>query len=162
MKKYISTIVLVSIIGGIVINMISQRDTGLKKYISFVVGLIYAIVFISPIVSIVQNTDVLRENISNMLSQVIDTDKIDKTNQIIVASSVDKICDGIKKAIINEYNFKEDSVQVSAIIDDKNLQAIVIDKIEITLLNEATWYDGDKVKSYVTDLVGCKVEVHKI
>ncbi len=161
MKEYIATIFLVSIVGSIIISMVSHRDPGLKKHISFVIGLIYAIVFISPVVSLAQNTELFKENMSNMFSELVTNDKIDKTNQIIVDSSVNKICNGIKEAIINEYNFNENDVKVNAQINDKNLQAITINKIEITLLNDATWYDADKIKDYVTNLVGCQVEVLK-
>lgn len=161
MKEYMATIVLVSVIGSIIISMVSHKDAGLKKHISFVVGLVYAIVFISPIVSLAKNSEFFKENISNLFSELVTNDKIDKTNQIIVDTSVNKICDGIKEAIINKYNFNEDDVRVEAKINDKNLQAVTIDKIEITLLNDATWYDAEKIKSYVTDLVGCEVEIFK-
>ena len=161
MKEYVSTIIFTSMVGSISLSMLSNKDNSLKKHVSFVVGLIYAIVFISPIVSLAENANFLKDNVSNIFSEIIDNDKIDKTNQIIVDSSVENICNGIKEAIISKYGFKNEDVTVGVLVNDKNLQAITIEKIEITLYNNATWYDSDTIKSYVSELVGCSVEISK-
>ena len=156
MKAYIITIISVSVIAGIISFLFSTNSSVLKRHINFITGLICAIVFITPIASIAKNSLEIKDSVTSIISGISDNDT-SLSNKIIVQTSVEKICEGIKNTVINKFSFNENDVSVTATINDKNIEAITIDEIIITLSNDAIWYDDEKIKEYVTDITDCNV-----
>ena len=162
MKSYILSILTVSIIGGIVSSFLSHKDSGLRKRVNFIVGLICAIILISPIVRIAKNTVVLKDGIDSIFESLDISSTINNSNQIIIDTSVEKIESGLKATIVNKFKFNEDDVKVNLTTDTSDIEAIKIVKITITLANEASWYNEEKIKSFAEDLTECAIEIIKI
>ena len=161
MNEYIYTVVIVTTIGGILISLLPEKSSKIKKQINFIVGLICTLVFISPIIGILSNSQAIKDNISSIVLS-IDNVSSSATNEIIVGTSLDKISQGIKKSIINKFNLNEQDVDVRVFITDKSKEVIYIDYVEIILKNGATWTDDNKIKEYIEDLSGCKVKILRL
>ena len=161
MNEYMYTVVTVTTIGGILISLLPEKSSKIKKQINFIVGLICTLVFISPIIGILSNSQAIKDNISSIVLS-IDNVSSSATNEIIVGTSLDKISQGIKKSIINKFNLNEQDVDVRVFITDKSKEVIYIDYVEIILKNGATWTDDNKIKEYIEDLSGCKVKILRL
>ena len=161
MNEYIYTVVTVTTIGGILISLLPEKSSKIKKQINFIVGLICTLVFISPIIGILSNSQAIKDNISSIVLS-IDNVSSSATNEIIVGTSLDKISQGIKKSIINKFNLNEQDADVRVFITDKSKEVIYIDYVEIILKNGATWTDDNKIKEYIEDLSGCKVKILRL
>ena len=162
MKGYIFTIIAVSVISGIISSMISGSKTNIKKYLNFVSGLICAISLLSPIVSIAKNIDSFSNSIEEMINELSNEGTVSEANKIILDAGKEQISEGIKKAIIAKYGFDESDINIAVCLNDKNIEAIILEKIEIYLKNKATWTDELIIKDYVEGLVGCQVEIIKL
>lgn len=162
MKLYVMTIITVSVLGGIVSAMLPKDNSGLKKQVNFVIGLICAIALLSPVVSIAKNAGALTGEIEKAINSLEVKDSISQGNKIIIESGTEQISKGVTEAIISKYGFDTENVSVSLTVNDDKIEAIVLEKITVTLKNEATWTDGNKVKQYVEGLVGCPVQIIKI
>ena len=160
MKPYILAIITVSIIGGIISSLLSNNSS-LKKYVNFISGLICAITLLAPIASVVNNASAFTNGIDNFMNKIDVNQNIDERNNIIIDESVDKICEGIKNAIVTSFKLNEAHVSVSLKINSENLDSILLEEVLVTLTESATWYDDNKIKEYVQELVGCKVLVIK-
>ena len=161
MNEYIYTVVTVTTIGGILISLLPEKSSKIKKQINFIVGLICTLVFISPIIGILSSSQAIKDNISSIVLS-IDNVSSSATNEIIVGTSLDKISQGIKKSVINKFNLNEQDVDVRVFISDKSKEVIYIDYVEIILKNGATWTDDNKIKEYIEDLSGCKVKILRL
>lgn len=160
MNLYVLTIIITSLIGGIVTSLASSKENGVKKHLNLLIGIISTIVLIAPIVNIVKQTDKLQNGFEKFLS--ITETEATEANKLIIATSTENICNGIKEAVTKEFNIKASDVEISAQINDESIESVIIESITITLKNNATWNDSDKIKSYVSGLVGCKVVINKI
>ena len=80
--------------------------------------------------------------------------------------SIIKRCNRIESKVNNitqeEFKFNEDDVKVNLTTDTSDIEAIKIVKITITLANEASWYNEEKIKSFAEDLTECGIEIIKI
>lgn len=161
MKTYIISILTVSVISGIICSFLPHKNGGLKKHLNFIVGLICAIILISPIVKIAKNTVFLKEGIDSILESMNISSSIKDSNQVIIDTSIEKIENGIKSTVISKFKLKDSDVYVSLAVDKSDIEAIEITKIIITLQNEASWYSDDKIKDFVEELTECPVEIIK-
>ena len=159
MSIYISSILTASIIGGIISSLLPSREQRMKKHINFIIGLISAIIMITPIVNIASNAATFKDSVDSVINSLDVSTSLNESNQIIVSTSIENICNGIKSTVINKFNFKEDDVTVTAVTDTDDIENIKIVKITIILKNEASWYDENKIKSYIEEIIGCAVEI---
>ena len=159
MNTYISTIITVSVISGIISSVISSINDGIKKQINYIIGLICVIVLLSPIISIVNNATEFKNSISNFFESITTEEKINDSNEIIVNTGIEKICQGVKESIVQRFGFDEKEVIVDAELNDTNINSISISKINVVLTGKASWSDVDTVKKYLEDLIGCDASV---
>lgn len=160
MNKYSITILTVSVVGGI-INSLVDSQSPLKKYISYLVSLVCVVSLIAPIGGIISNITDLKGNINEYFDKILVSEKIDAGNELIINSSKEKICEGIKNTLTNKYNFEEKEVIVSLDIDKTDLQAIKIEQINVILTGKASWHDVKNVQEYLEDVVGGKIVVKR-
>lgn len=160
MKAYIITIITISIVSGIISSLLSS-ESKLRKHINFISGLVCAIALLSPIVNIAKSTTVLTDSIENIIGSFDISESINNSNQIIIDEGTEQICKGIKEAVKSRFKFNDESIKIEATINDNNIEAIILERITITLLGDATWTDEKQVKEYIEDLVGCNVIIRK-
>ena len=160
MKAYIITIITISIVAGIISSLLSS-ESKLRKHINFISGLICAISLLSPIVNIAKSTTVLTDSIESIIGSLDISESINSSNQIIIDEGTEQICKGIKEAVKSRFKFNDESIKIEATINDNNIEAIILERITITLLGDATWTDEKRVKEYIEELVGCNVIVRK-
>ncbi len=160
MNGYVIAIITISIVGGITSSLISTNDARLKKHLNFLTSLIFLIVLLSPIKNAVNKVNLLKENIDSFVSSI--SSNVDYSNKLIINSSIDNICSGIKNAITNEFKLKKDDIEIRIDVNSTNVEAVQIETIKIFLYNEATWYDESKIKDFVENLVGCEVTIKKV
>lgn len=160
MKAYVSTLLIVSIIGGIVSSLCSSLKD-LKKYINYFVGLIAIICMISPLTSFVTNISSTKEQIKEYFNSLTSEEIINNSNDIIINSGVESIENGIKNAIIQRFSFEENEIIVNLSLDKTNIEAIKIKQINIILTGKASWSDVDSVKSYLESIIGGNISVKR-
>ena len=161
MSGYISSIITVTTVGGILVSLLSEKSSKLKKQLSFTVGLICALVFISPIVGVLNNSQMIKDSISNIVLSIENEHNI-ASNEIIVGTSLDRISQGVKSMIINKFELKEQDVEVRVFITDDSRDVIYIDYVEISLKNGAAWIDEKKIEDYVEEMSGCKAKILRL
>lgn len=157
MNTYIITIITISIVGGIVSSLVAKE---LKKHVNFIVGLICAIVLLSPIVSFLNDSIIIKNGIYSLVDSLNLNENLSNRSQYIVNTSIETVSEGIKKEIINRFDFNENDVEVNLNAKQEN-GLTTIDSVTITLQNKASWYEESKVKEYAEELVGCKVIIKK-
>ena len=159
MNGYIIAIITISIVAGIGSSLVSTNDVRLKKHINFLTSLIFLIILIFPIKDAMDKVNDIKENIDSFVSSI--SSSVDYSNNLIINTSIDNICSGIEKALIDEFKFKEDDVEIKIEVNSKDVEAVQIEKLKIFLYNEATWCDEYKIKNYIENLVGCEVVIKK-
>ena len=161
MNGYIFTIIVVSVISGIISSLLSSNKNSLKKYVNFISGLICSLALLSPIVSIAVNMDKFSSSVENLVNSLSISESANITNKLLIETGTEQISEGIKKTAISRFNFSEENIEVKALVNDDNIEAVILESIEIYLKNEATWTDEQLIKKYVEDLVGCQVKIIK-
>lgn len=161
MKIYVITIITVSVVGGIISTLLSN-DSGIKKHVNFIVGLICAITLLSPVANIAKSASVLSDTVENAINKLDISESISQSNKIIIEEGTEQISKGILEALITKYKFTPENVQIDITVNNDRIDAITLEKITVTLKNEATWTDLSSIKQYLENLVGCEVVIKKI
>ena len=159
MNSYIFAIITISIVGGITTSLIPPNNIRIKKHLNLVISLIFLIILIAPIKKTIDKTSIIKENIDSFIESI--NSNVEYTNNLIVNTSIDKISLGIKEAIVNEFNFKDDYLKIVIDYNKDNIEAIQIIKVEIYLFNEATWSDESKIQEFIEKLINCDVKIIK-
>ncbi len=160
MREYVSTLLLVSVVGGIVSSLCSSLSS-LKKYINYFIGLVAIICMLSPLTSLLSNIGATKDYIKEYFNSFASEEIIDNSNDIIINSGVDSIKNGIKSTIIQRFSFDESDVIVELDIDKSNIEAIKIKQINIILTGKASWSDVDNVKEYLENIIGGNISVKR-
>ncbi|MGM9645983.1 MAG: stage III sporulation protein AF [Eubacteriales bacterium] len=161
MDAYVNTLLTVSVICGIINSFLPSSEKSLKKYAGYLMGLVMAVVILSPLSSFVGGIGSVKENIKNFTDNLMIEEKTDNANKIIVNATEKSICDKIKNMLISKYNFEDTDVYVSLETEESNEKIITIKKVVVTLTNKASWSDADRIKSYLENMIGCDVSVSK-
>ena len=161
MSSYIISILTIATIGGITSALISSKSEGVKKHISFIIGLISAIVLMTPIIKIVNHASVIKNELTSLVDTITDSKNISKSNSLIIATTLDKLNDNIVKSIVNKYGFDKNDVTVSFDLNTENIELVEITKINVTLKNKASWSDTEPIRQYIEDLVGVQTVVKR-
>ncbi|MBQ9744975.1 MAG: stage III sporulation protein AF [Clostridia bacterium] len=159
MKVYIYSILILAIISGIIKAITSDFSNSTKKYISFICGLVMILVIITPFARAVSNVGNIKEYVNNVIQNKNYNDKIEQSNSIIINTGREKICEGLKEAIISEFEFDPRDVYVDVEIDKSQISSVKITGVNIILTNKASWSNVDDVKLYMENLVGVPVHV---
>ena len=159
MSGYLRSIIILAVISGIIKAFFTDASTNTKKYINFLTGLVMVVIIISPLKDLRVKINNAKEYISDFSNGIFASDAIDKSNYIIIKSSKEKICEGIKEAVISKYGFDKRDIYVDIIMDTTEISAIKITGVNIILTNRASWSNVDEVKKYTENLVGVKVNV---
>ena len=158
MKGYIYTLLVISLVGGI-INSFVDNFGSLKKYISYFLCLIMIICMLSPLTEVIGSASNLKDNIASFFDKITDDEALNGTNEIIVNTGIDAVKKGIKNTLIEKYGFDEKEIIVDIETDTTNIEAIKITKIKIILTGKASWSDVDSVKDYLKNIVGGDISV---
>jgi hypothetical protein len=159
MTGYLRSIVILSIISGIIKAFFTDTGSNTKKYVNFLIGLIMVAVIISPLKDLRRKLNYAKDYINDFTNGIFTNEVIDKSNYIIIKSSKEKICEGIKEAVISKYNFDTRDIYVDIVMDTTEISAIKITGVNIILTNRASWSNVDEVKKYTENLVGVTVNV---
>jgi hypothetical protein len=159
MKGYIYTILALAIICGIISSIISDTNQGTKKYVNFLMGLVMVITIMLPFKNLTYGISNIFETVNNFFTDLDTQHLIDKSNTVIINSSKENICKGIKNSLLSKYGFDEDEVEVSLEIDTSEISAIKITGVYIALSGKAAWSNVNDVSKYMENLVGVKVNV---
>jgi 6-pyruvoyl-tetrahydropterin synthase len=159
MKGYIYTILALAIICGIISSIISEANQGTKKYVNFLMGLIMVITIMLPFKNLTYGISNIKDTVNNFFTNFDTQHLIDKSNTVIINSSKENICKGIKNSILSKYGFDENEVKVSLEIDKSEISAIKITAVYIALSGKAAWFDVSDVSKYMENLVGVRVYV---
>lgn len=158
MASYITTLITISIIGGVISNLISSFN-GIKRYVNYFIGLIAVVCLLSPIVSFVSNISSFKTSINNFIDKFASQDIIDSSNDIIINSGAENIKGGIKKTLVEHFGLDEKEIIIELEIDKTNIEAIKINKITVILTGKASWNDVDAVKEYLNNVIGGNIVV---
>ncbi len=158
MSSYITSLITISIIGGLISNLVSSFKS-VKAYVSYFVGLVAVICLLSPIFSFISNISTLKETINNYFDNFASQDIIDGSNDIIINSGIESIEKGIKNTLVDKFGFDEKEIIVSLETDTTNIEAIKITKITVILTGKSSWHDVDLVKEYLNDVIGGNIAV---
>ena len=160
MKIYVSTLLIVSVVGGTLSSICSSLND-LKKYINYFVGLVAVICMLSPLTSFITNISTTKEQIKEYFNNLTNEEVINNSNDIIINSGIVSIENGIKSAIIQRFGFEENEIVVNLSLDKTNIEAIKIKQINIILTGKASWSDVDSVKSYLESIIGGNISVKR-
>lgn len=157
MNALFRSLLVLAVISGIINSLILQGTV--KKYVNYFISLIMVLVLLSPLFEILSSFDNVKEYINDFFHSIRTEEILDSSNTLIVNTSEQRVCDGIKEMIITKFAFEETDVYVSLECDKSDITSIKILAINVTLTNKASWSDTDKVKDYLDKMVGCKINV---
>ena len=158
MNSYIYSLLIISVVGGI-INSYASSFEKTKKYVEYFIGLLIVITLISPIINVINNVSVFKNNINSFVENLLNEQEISNTNEIIINSSSEAIINGIKKELINKFNFNEKDLNIDLELDKNSIESIKIIKINVVLTGKASWSDVDTVKQYLEKIIGGDIYV---
>ena len=159
MNGYLKAIVILAVLSGIIKAFISDNNSGTKKYINYLIGLIMVTVILLPFKNFTYQIGNIKEQISDFINGYDFENAINNSNFVIVNTTKEKVCEGLKEALISKFNFDERDVFIELTIDDTDISAIKITGVNIILTNKASWSNVDAVKSYMENLVGVNTNV---
>ena len=159
MRGYLNTILLLSIIIGIISSFISDINNGTKKYVNYLMGLIMVITILMPFRNIATGILNIKEYINDFLTSIKTEQIIDESNSVIINSSKENISNGLKNALISKFGFSEKDIYVIIDTDETEISAIKLIGVNIILTNNASWANVDEVQRYMENLVGVRVSV---
>ena len=160
MNSYITSLITVSIIGGIVSNLVSSF-TSVRKYVNYFVCLVAVICMISPLISFVKNLSSTKESIKSFFNSFVSEEIIEFSNDIIINTGIESVQNGLKNTLIDKFGFDPSEVIVNLTIDDSSIDAIKIKTINVILTGKSSWSDVDKVKEYLENTVGGTISVSR-
>ncbi len=158
MSGFLNSILVLAIASAIIGSLLSYNNT-IKKYVSYFLSLIMLLVLLTPLFKLFSSFDIIKEYIKNFSHSIKTEEIIDNSNTLIVNTTSERVCDGIKELIITKFGFEESDVYVSLELDEYDISAIKIRAVNVVLTNKASWSDTDKVKEYLDKTVGCQINV---
>lgn len=161
MNAYLNTLLTVSVISGIVNSFLPSSKKSLKKYVGYLMGLVLAVVILSPLASFVSEISTIKENIKNFTDSLMIEESVGKANKVIINATEKSICDKIKNMLISKYHFEDTDVYVSLETEENDTETTTVKRIVVTLTNKASWSDADRIKKYLENITGCEVFVSK-
>ena len=103
--------------------------------------------------------DSIKEYIKDFSHSIKTEEIIDNSNTLIVNTTSERVCEGIKELVITKFGFDENDVYITLELDEYDISAIKIRCVNVVLTNKASWSDTDKVKEYLDKTVGCQINV---
>lgn len=158
MSSYITSLITISIVGGLVCNIVSTFKD-IKGIVNYFIGLLAVICLLSPIISFITNINSLKAKINDYFDSFASEEIIDSSNNLIINAGVDSIKAGIKDSIISKFKFDENEVIVEIDTDTSSIEAVSIKKITVILTGKASWNDVDQVKEYLENIIGGSIVV---
>lgn len=157
MNAFLKSILILAVISGIINSLVSQAS--IKKYINYLIGLIMALIILTPLFNILSTFGKVTEYIDDFYHSIRTEEILEGSNSIIVNTSEEKVCSGIKDMIISKFGFDKTDVYVSLECNTSNISSIKITAVNIILTNKASWSDTSAVKAYLDKTIGCKINV---
>jgi hypothetical protein len=159
MKSYIYTILALAVVCGIISSLLSDTNQGTKKYVNFLMGLVMVITIMMPFKNLTYGITNIKNTVNGFFDNIKTQQIIDNSNTVIINSSKENICKGIKNSLLSKYGFNENEVEISLEIDTSEISAIKITGVNIILSGKAAWSDINEVSKYMENLVGVNVNV---
>lgn len=159
MKSYIYTILALAVVCGIISSLLSDTNQGTKKYVNFLMGLVMIITIMMPFKNLTYGISNIKNAVNGFFDNIKIQQIIDNSNTVIINSSKENICKGIKNSLLSKYGFNENEVEISLEIDTSEISAIKITGVNIILSGKAAWSDVNEVSKYMENLVGVNVNV---
>ncbi len=157
MNEFFKAILIFSVISGIISSLIVNG--AVKKYVNYLISLIMVLIIISPIFNILSSINKIEEYMRDFSHSIKTEELINSSNALIVNTSEERVCDGIKEMIISKFGFEETDVYISLDLDKTEINSIKIKAVNVVLTNKASWSDTDRVKEYLDKTIGCKISV---
>ncbi len=158
MSAYITSLITISIVGGLICNLVSSFKE-IKGIVNYFIGIIAVICLLSPIFAFISNISSLKVKVNDFFDSFASQDIIDNSNNLIINAGIESIEAGIKGSIINKFGFNENDVIIDLEADTTSIEAVSIKKITVTLTGKASWNDVDTVKSYLENIMGGNIVV---
>ena len=159
MNKYVITIFISTFISGILLTLTPEGK--IKKYVQYIISLVLIISIIAPTSSLLLSVTDLKRDLQDYISDILVSEKIEISNSLIINTGIEKISEGIKEAIVDKYNFDENEISVELILNDENISAIKIAKINVYLTGKSSWSDANKIEEYLKSLIGGDINVKR-
>ncbi|MBQ8738025.1 MAG: stage III sporulation protein AF [Clostridia bacterium] len=157
MNDFFNAILIFSVISGIISSLIING--AIKKYVNYLIGLIMVLVVMSPVFSVLSSINKIEEYMRDFSHSIKTEELINSSNTLIVNTSEERVCNGIKEMVISKFGFEETDVYISLDLDKAEINAIKIRAVNVVLTNKASWSDTDRVKEYLDKTIGCKINV---
>ena len=158
MSYFLNSILVLAIASGIVSSILCGSEA-LKRYISYFLSLIMLVVLLTPLFKIFSSFDSIKEYIKDFSHSIKTEEIIDNSNTLIVNTTSERVCEGIKELVITKFGFDENDVYITLELDEYDISTIKIRCVNVVLTNKASWSDTDKVKEYLDKTVGCQINV---
>ena len=118
-------------------------------------------IIILPLKGAIENLPSISDLLNDFNDRINTEEIVNSSNSIIINSTEEKICSGIKNAVLAKFGFKGSDVHVSIKMDKTELSAIKVIGVDIILTNNASWANVKEVKKYMENLVGVDVYVYR-
>ena len=148
-RTYTLTLVLISVAASLVIILAPQKHD-LIRYVRWITSLCITATMLLPLTSIGRDVGFELQFGQNHIPNELDT--IDTTNELISNALKEEIIKNIKLLINNKFNVNVRNCSVE--IDSKEVDNIVVDRIEFSLDTNNKFICSDAVK-YIKGVFEC-------
>lgn len=161
MGKYLTSIIVVSIIIGI-IQLIAPSHANLDKYIKMICTLVMLLVIISPILEIINDFDMdLLDEIKDKI-ELPSEDKDNEYNEIlkeyIKNHSISELKLEIKSILDKEFEIPSEECDIQLFTQTTQGKA-VLSEVQILLSDRSIFKNPYKIEEYISSLLGCTCRV---
>ena len=156
MITYVRTMIYISCCCSLVIPLLS-KDSRIKKYVVFSIGIISVYIILSPIFSLVRSLQYL----DFMTINVDDPDPNLSTSMEdwILDVTDEELRRNIANLAQEKYQFAIDPVNIKITYDTSDYEAIRITRVAIYLSDLVILSDARELETYISEMLLCECEV---
>lgn len=146
-----------SVIAGIVESVFP--GTALKKHLQYILSFLTFLILISPLAQIMPSIGSLQDSVEDFLARIEQAEQQGTSNgkELILNYGEETVQNRVRELLKQEFLLNPNEVDTELILDDEGQ----ILGVMIILSGTATWSEDSKIKTYLSDQMGCTVTIKR-
>ncbi len=158
LKQYIYSLMVISVVGGVVTALTPSGKSEINKYVRFAVSVAAVFAMLAPFIGkTFSELDLDAWQIaSGETQQTADSVLPEK----VLEEAKKRAEQNIQLVLQTKFSISEDGAGVFLILDTEDMQAVKIVRVEVSLYDARHNISRDKIKEYLEETLYCECEVH--
>lgn len=152
MREYIITLMMVSVVCGVISVLSPKEDMG--KYVSFVCGICALGIIVTPITELIKRAEEFPDILGDRLENYDEEFYENTFEESIVAGSVKQAESILKNDLSQELNLDQDSFDIALSVE-RSENSISVKRATVTIYPKGLTIDARSVIEYIEKNLGC-------